>query len=63
MANQKIIESSTKTIKHWTFRKGHMEMNFSIDIEVKGDVVDYLDCVKKAVISLEEELKNYGGNS
>jgi hypothetical protein len=62
MANQNTLQSSTQTIRHWRFKRGHMDLTFSIDIEIKTDVVDMLDCLKKAVDKLEEELKNYGIN-
>lgn len=62
MANQHTIDSNIQTIKHWRFHKGHMDLNFSIDIDVKSDVVDYLDLLKKAVEKLEKELENYGNS-
>ena len=58
MANQKILSSEIKNRKEWLFRQGHMTLNFTIDVEVKTDLKDFLQCLKSACVAVETELKN-----
>lgn len=62
MANKNTMDKTSKTTKTWEYSQGHMNLKFDVSVDVKTDMVDFLECLKAAVSDLEEEIKNYGNS-
>lgn len=59
MTNQKLLTVEHKTIKSWAISSGKMNLNFDINVEVKTDLVDFKDILKRALLLVEEEIKKH----
>lgn len=61
MANQKIMKKEVK--KTWRFSQGNMNLDFTLNLDVKTDLCDFLQCLKDAAIEVEKEIKNFNGTN
>lgn len=59
MSNNKVVMRDHKTIKKWSYQRGHMDLKFEINIDIKSDVMDFKELLAEAVNDLDEQLKNY----
>ena len=57
MSDKKILKSTTDSKKTWNFSKGNVQLNFTLSVDVKQDMKDFLECLRAGIEAVENELK------
>ncbi len=52
------ITSDSKTNKNFNYTKGKVSLSFTLRIDIKNELKDFLELLKVATEEVEEELKN-----
>lgn len=53
----KQVKSDNKVSKQFSYSKGNVALNFTLRIDIKNELKDFLECLKVAQKEVEEELK------
>ncbi len=59
MANKNILTQRVTNKRRWDLNKGNMDLNFTLDVDVKTDLVDFRDVLLQAVEVVEEEIAKH----
>ena len=51
------VKSDNKTTKNFTYSKGKASLNFTLRIDIKNELKDFLELLKVAQKEVEDELK------
>ena len=51
-----LLIKTTKTIKSFSYNKGSIRMNFSVNIEDKKELSNYRECLADAIKDADKEL-------
>jgi hypothetical protein len=53
------LKKTTKTIKHFDYEKGGINLNFSLNIDKKDQLVSFLELLKEAEKDVEEQIDEF----
>jgi len=62
MANQKVITGgkvANPNVERWEFKRGHLTLSYSLDIDVKTDLKDWIELLKAGIEATEKELAKF----
>lgn len=59
MANSKILTNKHTTKKNWVINQGAVGLDFTIDIEIKTNLKDFLAVLQKAQTEIEAEIAKH----
>ena len=54
---KKLLQSNPTTSKNFDYKLGEVGLNFSLRIDIKQQLKDFLECLKKAQEDVEAEIK------
>lgn len=54
--NQQVV-STGKLNRDFSYQKGDVHLNFTLRVDIKTELRDFLECLKAAVVELDEILK------
>ena len=54
-----LLIKTTKTIKSFSYSKGSIQMNFSVNVEDKKELNNYRECLKDALKDADKELSKH----
>ena len=57
MANKKQLISTNKEQKTWNLQKGDVQLNFTLRVDIKEEMKNFLEILESATESIKEELK------
>lgn len=53
---KKILKKDHKNIKSFNYKKGNVSLNFSLRIDIKGDLKDFQECLEVALEEVKGEI-------
>lgn len=52
------LERSGALRRQFTYRKGNVQLDFTLRVDTKNELEDFLDCLKEAQKEIEQELES-----
>ena len=53
-----IVQNNSTTIKNFDYKKGNVNLTFSLRTDIKTDLKDFAELMKIATLEVNEELDN-----
>lgn len=58
--NKQVIERSHAVNKTYSYKKGNVTLDFTLNLGVKSHLKDFIDLLTQAIIEVEADLKQLG---
>lgn len=54
--NKQVLERTPTEVKHFNYKQGNVTLNFSLRVDIKAELADFLVLLKAGVEDVEKEI-------